>query len=199
MWLRADAGAPAGAGDYWEDQSGLGNHGFQSSSAAAPVMVPNAVNGLPAMRFDGNSDYLRFTTRLTNIRTVFWVVKEDAAATSSYRSLLGDGSAVDFQGGQGAPGSIWYSHASYAVPAKSGLTVLNGAPVNGAVATRPTTMSVLSVTTSANATANWFGSQVGTNYFWWGDLAEMIIYDRALTTTEREDVTAYLKAKYGTP
>jgi hypothetical protein len=28
MWLRADAGAPAGVGDYWEDQSGLGNHGI---------------------------------------------------------------------------------------------------------------------------------------------------------------------------
>jgi hypothetical protein len=57
----------------------------------------------------------------------------------------------------------------------------------------------LSLTTSENATANWFGSQAGTNYFWWGDLAEMIIYDRALSTTEREGVSAYLKAKYGTP
>ena len=64
---------------------------------------------------------------------------------------------------------------------------------------RPRTMSVLSVTTSANATANWFGSQNGSNYFWWGDLAELIIYDRALSSSERQQIEAYLKAKYGTP
>jgi hypothetical protein len=88
------------------------------------------------------------------------------------------------------------SHASYAVPAKSGLTVLNGVPVDGVVTTRPTAMSVLSVTTSANTTANWFGSQNGTNFFWWGDLAEMIVYDRPLTDSERTQVETYLAQKY---
>jgi hypothetical protein len=77
--------------------------------------------------------------------------------------------------------------------------VLNGVPVNGTTALRPTTMSVVSLTTTGDTAASLFGTQTGTSQFWWGDLAEMIIYNRPLDTTERQQVEAYLKTKYGTP
>ena len=95
LWWRADAGVPSGEGDYWADQSGQGNHGTQTNGAAVPRLVPNVANGLPVMRFDGG-DTVRFTTRLTTIRTVFWVVStaEVAAGRTASRSLLGDDSAV---------------------------------------------------------------------------------------------------------
>ena len=78
-------------GDYWADQSGQGNHGTQTNGVAMARLVPNVANGLPAMRFDGG-DTVRFTTRLTAIRTVFWVVStaEVAGGADARRSLLGD-------------------------------------------------------------------------------------------------------------
>ena len=53
------------------------------------------------MRFDGADDTVRFTTRLTTIRTVFWVVStaEVAAGSNATRSLLGDDSGVSMARG----------------------------------------------------------------------------------------------------
>ena len=70
-----------------------GNHGYQANGTAAPRLVRDGANGLPVLRFDGG-DTVRFTTRLTTIRTVFWVVStaEVAGGSNASRSLLGDDS-----------------------------------------------------------------------------------------------------------
>ena len=94
LWLRADAGIATNAGDWvteWADQSGRGNHGHQTNGTTAPRLVRDGANGMPLLRFDGG-DTVRFTTRLTTIRTVFWVVStaEVPGGGSANRSLLGD-------------------------------------------------------------------------------------------------------------
>ena len=195
LWLRADAGVVGQSGDFWADQSGNANHAFQAAGGAIPRLVPNAVNGLPVMRFDGNSDYLQFTTRLTTIRTVFWVVKEDAAATSAYRSLLGDASSRDFYGGPGAPGTLWRGNCcENFARVVNGQTFIDGLPVDGTIATRPRIMSVISAVTTGDTAANYFGWM--DNQYWWGDLAELIIYNRPLSAQERKSVEDHLRIKY---
>jgi hypothetical protein len=92
---------------------------------------------------------------------------------------------------------IWSGSASASVT--GGQTFLNGVAVNGQTTPRPQSMSVISLVATGNVTSDNFGSYRGAQNFWWGDLAEMIIYDRALSTSERQQVEAYLKAKYGTP
>jgi hypothetical protein len=198
LWWRADAGVPTGQGDLWQDQSGQGNHGGQTWSGATPALVPNVVNGLPAIRFDGNSDHVAFAARLGTIRTVFWVVRQDAAATSDNRSLLGDvaGGARDFEGGFGTPGTIWRADCCVSGLVAGGQTWLNGLPVNGQATPRPTVMSVVSLVTTGNTSADRFGFG-NSQAFWWGDLAELIIYDRPLTDVERIQVEDYLNARYG--
>jgi hypothetical protein len=196
LWWRADAGVPGGEGDYWEDQSGLGNHGYQTNGAATPRLVPDVANGLPAMRFDGG-DTVRFTTRMTTIRTVFWVVStaEVVGGASSRRSLLGDDSfSWAFAGGSGAPGAIWDGFALAAV--KDGLTSVNGVAVAGTTTARPTSLSVVSLVTTGDAYAQKFGAAYQ-SLPWLGDLAELIVYDRALTSSERKGVEDYLLSKYG--
>ncbi len=102
--MRADAGVPSGTGAYWADQSGAGNHGYQTSGAKTAVLVANAVNGLPVLRFDG-TDTVRMTTRLLQtVRTVFWVVKETGPTGATSRSLLSDDGYSDFYGGPGMGG-----------------------------------------------------------------------------------------------
>jgi hypothetical protein len=200
LWWRADAGVPSGTGAYWADQSGLGNHGWQTSGGAVPVLVPNAVNGLPVMRFDGTADTVKFSTRLAGaVRTVFWVVKETGPTGATTRSLLVDYGSYDFQGGQGVaspegPGSIWST--SVTADVKAGRTQVNGVPVDGTTTPRPRQMSVLSwVTAGSGRTADGFGGGYATSP-WQGDLAELIVYDRALDAAEVRQIEDYLNARY---
>jgi hypothetical protein len=46
---------------YWNDQSGHQHTALQSDSSRQPQFVPNAVNGKPAVHFDGTNDRLGFT------------------------------------------------------------------------------------------------------------------------------------------
>ena len=195
LWVKADAGV-VGSGSSvatWQDQSGNGNHLVQPTAANQPQLVPAQANGLPVLRFDGAGDYLSFTTRLTTIRSVFWVIKRAAAATPGYRFLLGDPTNYHF-----CPDSttkIWT--ASYTSPAiLNGETRLNGALINGTTTDRPTALSVLSVVSTADVTAGTFSKDRTSDYSWWGDLAELIIFDRAVTPGERESIESYLAAKY---
>ena len=172
LWWRADAGVLGGEGDSWADQSGEGNHGTQANGAAVPKLVPNVSNGLPVMRFDGG-DTVRFTTRLTTIRTVFWVVStaEVPGGGSASRSLLGDDAvAWAWRGGYGSPGTIWDGSASGAV--SDGLTAVNGVVVPGTTTPRPTSLSVVSLVTAGDMSAQKFGEAYSSSP-WLGDLAEL--------------------------
>src|SRR4029450_10813218 len=100
LWVRADAGITTDASgnvSAWTDQSAQHNDLGQTVDTARPHLVANEVNGLPVVRLGGSDDSVRFPSRLTTIRTVFWVVKEsDAATTATQHFLLGDDSTWDF-------------------------------------------------------------------------------------------------------
>lgn len=196
LWVRADAGTGATGlrSSPWTDQSGIANDLTQAWIGRQPLLVPGVVNGLPAFRFDGSDDWMSFATRLTGIRSVFWVVRESTAATPGYRLLLGDGALYDFEGGSAK--QIW--DASYASPSiRSGQTRVNGLVVNGTTTDRPTTMSIVSLVTTGSVTANNFSNDRNGGRYWWGDLAELIIYDSALSDADRQAVEQYLAARYG--
>jgi hypothetical protein len=56
LWLRADAGVTAdssGNVSAWADQSGNGHGGTTAGFGNDPRLVPNALNGQPALAFDG--------------------------------------------------------------------------------------------------------------------------------------------------
>jgi hypothetical protein len=193
LWVRPDAGMPTEGSHaaLWLDQSGMGNDLFQLQGDRQPEIVPDAVNGWPALRFDGN-DYLRFTSRLTNVRTVFWVIRQDSAANAVPHFLLGDSTDFHFYAGNT---TIWSGNTS--VNIRNGQTWINGTPVDGLMTPRPTAMSVISLVTTGNVSADTFSKDRGLDSgYWWGDLAELVIYDRPLTGPEHHDVEEYLRLKY---
>jgi PA14 domain-containing protein len=194
LWWRADAGVPTGFGDLWLDQSGTGNHGSVTYGPSVPRLVPNGLAALPYMHFDGG-DAVYFARRLTNIRTVFWVLREDPSAGYAYRVMLGDGySSSDFSGEYGSPGPIWRSCCTNGF-ILNGQTRLNGQLIDGTATPRPRTWSVLSLVTTGDVTASNFGWSNGYSP-WHGDLAELAIYDRALGADERKQVEDYLRIQY---
>jgi hypothetical protein len=198
----------------WSDISGHSNHAAQKDGSRIPRLVPNALNGLPVVRFDGEDDNLTFGTRLQGtIRSVFWVVRESPDAGAGERGLLGDRYYSQFRGGHGDPGAIWSGAAADFV--RLGQTWVNGLPVNAVgglpgepgspnVAKRPREMSVISwLSSGGGGTAEYFGrgkTETGHSTdgdtFWHGDLAELIIYDRALTEDEVRAVEDYLNSRY---
>jgi len=196
VWVRADAGFGSTSGTYvpqWTNQANPDNSLIQPSGFRLPQHVPAASHGLPLVRFDGSSDFIRFATPLSGIRTVFFVTRESDSATGTFRYLLGD-TAASFPFASGAL-TLWEpTNTSTAV--RNGDTYVNGAPVDGTVTARPRNLSVVSVVTTAGLPARHFGSLDGTSQFWWGDLGEMLIYDRALSPQERRQVEAYLYGRH---
>jgi len=88
LWLKADAGVTAGAGGKvtaWQDQSGKGNNASQSVADMSPLLVNDAINGKPVLRFDGVDDFLEVadsdSVSITGDITTFFLVKFDDFAT----------------------------------------------------------------------------------------------------------------------
>jgi hypothetical protein len=74
---------------------------------------------------------------------------------------------------------------------------LNGLPINGVETNRPTDLSVISLVTVGNVTADAFSRDRTYGRSWWGDLAELVIYERDLSIEEVRSVEAYLAGRYG--
>lgn len=214
LWLRSDRGVLtdiSGAVETVLDNSSSGNHASQSDVGRRPAIVHNIreLNSLPVLQFDGRNDFLQFQ-RISAIRTVFWVVKEDEGVTPFYRSLLGRLDAQpDFTRGccdDGYPGSVRYIYDETFASSRvvSGTTRLNGNVIYPTQTDMPTQYSIISTRTTGNTTSDCFGCDRPFIYpndqrYWDGDLAELIIYCEPLSDTQIEVVESYLRTKYAPP
>ena len=168
----------------WRDKSGNNNN-----AVGTALLGNHTINGLPVLTMDGFNDNFIFN-KFTNIRTVFWVVKEDSIQD---HFLLGDDQEYQFHRGAG---SIWAAYAGDMV--KGGQTRLDRQVVDGLqtnlTAGQP---ALISLVTSGNATASRF-SRDRDEYSrtWSGDVAEIIIYTRDLSSSEVSSVEDYLYNKW---
>jgi len=195
LWVRGDAGLEPERVSSWTDQGGASNNLTQVDIAKRPQIVFDQGSRQPVVRLDGLDDTLLFATGLTNIRTVFWVIRANASANTSYHYLLGQAGSYDFC--SGATSKIWdttYTNAAI----KSGETRLNGAVVPGTTTNRPTNLSIISLVTTGNVKADAFSrDRTYASRSWSGDLAELVIYDRDLTPSEVRSVSEFLANRYG--
>ena len=195
LWLDASqlTGLSDGAAlNTWNEMSGLGNHATRTTGA--PTYETNELNARPVVRFPvGNGASFSFP-RMTNIRTVFWVMKQQNP--SELRFLLGDTTNFHFHRGIESPATIWSSvHTSSSI--RNGTTSLNGLTVIGTTTTLPGGWNLLSVTTTDVVTASTLSRDRTFDRSWEGDIAEVLVYSRALSAVESEQVGGYLTAKYG--
>jgi len=60
LWLRADSfkGSSKSTAPLWADESGNNYHAAQSTSDDQPAILLNHQNGLPALNFDGTSEFM---------------------------------------------------------------------------------------------------------------------------------------------
>jgi hypothetical protein len=223
LWLKADAGVTlvGGAVDAWADQSGNG----RDFSAPAPTNRPaysGTLNGLPVLTFDGSTDYLTgnaasFTlaqnvSGLTMIAVVKYATGTIQRAFAISSGLANDASRAAF----GVTATQWSFVArrldAVAPAIISGGTsnenhviqssVLRYSQATGAIFVNSasqvdTTLLSAGSTSNTSSLRAVVGVAIDLIQFLNGDIAEVIIYQRALSAPERNSVERYLSVKWG--
>jgi hypothetical protein len=201
LWLDAadtsTISATAGQVVAWADKSANTNHAWQADSERQPMCVPDAANGLPMVRFDGTNDYL-LIPRITTVRSVFWVAQENLLASDNFRPVLGDTTYYDFH--RGYRFAIYYDNLSVPVMQVSAQAWLNGREVNPFTTPLPKALALVSTVVTRDLRFDAIGTdRLLANRYWYGEVGEVIVYDRALSTAERAGVEEYLIRKWQTP
>jgi hypothetical protein len=191
LWL--DASDLSTAGSKWSDKSGSNN---SATREGTPAVVSDAQNGLSVMRYSANGQFHHFN-KMTDVRTVFWVLKRTGTDTEQ-RFLLGDHTRSPDTYHFHTNGQTMY-HSSHAhANVRNGTTRLNGTVINGTSTSFPSSMSVISLKTSGNVTASSFSrDRTYSQRVWKGDLGELLIYNAALSDAEISSIEGYLAHKWG--
>lgn len=180
----------------------------QSTAGARPLLKTNVYNGQPTLRFDGGDDQLILpgssAEQVPNV-TVFVVAKATSGGgrmmvakshtTSGWSApyhrwgWYDDGSYNTTWSGAGQSGGSWSSGDLKIIDCCNGDYYANGTKVidrNDADLTYP------SGTTPILISGNGVGSER-----WNGDICAVMIWNRSLTTVERNTVRAALASQYG--
>jgi hypothetical protein len=219
-WLRADVGVTYDSSSsnevsQWADQSANGYNGSQATSSNQPTIAFNAVSGLPAIVFSG-SEFLQLPSGLADFTSgcsIFLVLNPTALTTNGTVLDLGNGAlgnnlsikesntsgGAEFLALNGTTSSNLNSSSAVTVGVFQLLEVIyDGISdaelfVNGTSLASSTTMQASIDITRADNFIGQSGS--GGNYFQ-GSIAEMLLYNTALTAIPRQSVEQYLMYKY---
>lgn len=223
MWLDADAMSlnnndPVAS---WTDQSGNNNHAVQDTASYRPLFKTNILNGKPAIVFDGSNDYLTIDgTMVVNTNySIFAVVKRNSSNPGSFNYYLGGTQSMmnkNLQLGWRSNTTLTHgqytndydmrvpsysaSMPAYLITSRHSNTLGNDTYLNGSM--KGLNMNNVSSARLAHLSA-WQGASVGRyidntiNTRFNGYVAELIIYNRYLSESERKSVETYLANKYG--
>jgi hypothetical protein len=220
LWLANDAGVitTGTAVSLWQDQSGSGNDAVQPSAASQPTVVAGN-NGQNALRFDGKANFMSIPSLpisgLTGM-TVFFVT----ANTQNESSVAGYGRYAFFSWletlswGETFFGTYQTSSHFRFGTTESGNENTYQLPLNlgnsFALSEWMHSGTTDSMWLNAQSVASYSGKLQtinGTaasatlgrgdqNSYYSGEASEVIIYNRGLTTAERQLVEQYLMNKY---
>lgn len=190
----------------WADSSGNGYFLNVASSGFRPTFRANAVNGLPALDFDGDDRMSSSAPTGGNEQTLFAVVNADVLQYAQLRSPAGGGAVL----------GMWLDASGHLVLGTPGTAVVTS---SGTISAG--TWHILSGSASAagdfmraridgtQTQATWTGTLTGTrgtrvsydssgvNGFFDGKLAELISYQELLSDADIAAVEGYLATKYG--
>jgi len=224
-WLRADVGVekagslPAAPGEVvtlWQDSGSLNNDG----TATGGPILRNRTFGSGTHRvleFDGIDD--GFNTPVTfasGEQSTYFVVFNSNNATENRRFINATGGVNDFRNyTKGFVGNASNVSTYDGTNGYRGSTVINNslfhigtlrAAANSIQHYVDGNVDALSIFSGLGSSPNYqldpisnvqVGNAVGTGQDFVGDIAEVIIFGRALTATEVNDVGFYLADKYG--
>jgi len=194
----------------WADSSSGGHNLSQGTTGDQPIYESSDIGGQPAVRFNGSTDYLSGTASgFTNASTVLSVETVRASQTGgTYEYGINSGvntgiSLLPWGGtmyarssGIGAGDITW----AYSSPATNLITQeYNGGSNTGQAWQDSVSKGTVSTSSTYNNSINTVtvGELSPGSYPEPTDLGELIAYNVALTTSQRQGVEGYLANKYG--
>lgn len=222
-WFKADTitglvnGAPVVT---WPDASGHGFDATQNSPTRRPTYITGAINGLPVVRFNAsNTNYLAFPRPVADDFTIICVYRASqgvGADTAFYQgaglvngevaNTVNDfGTSLNANGrllvGTGNPDTSIASTSTTFTDGQPHLVVFSRTRATGSLALYVDGVSqgsAIGGTQSLTAPAQLvLGAQQTLNNYLTGDIAEVKIYDTALSATDRALEETALRCKYG--
>ena len=210
LWQEDTAATPVTADGQpvgrWDDDSGNGNHLAQTTPGKRPLYKTGIKNGRAVARFDGADDLLEKTFTLAQPITAFCVFYATTAARYVYTGAVG---------AAGTQGSVYIAaatqlrlHAGTPLLMTAGAFALSTWYVESHVLNGVSSQMWLNGTSigSGNAGAGAMGGLVlgssspATGSAWLvGDIGEVLLYAGALSTPDRQNVEAYLAARWAIP
>jgi hypothetical protein len=209
----------------WEDQSGNANNFTQSQSANRPVLKTSIQNGLNVVRFDGSNDLFQCANnslfRNVGGGTLFAVRKcaaNPTAAQDVFRANISGniGSRIFFNvgfnsGKSNAGGRRLDADGFVGIASSNNVSTTNFEIqsavydfintdlylyIDGATAASNTSWLTTGNTSNTDSSGIFVGGNSGGANAFNGDIAEIVAFNRALTTSEREQVEAYLNTRW---
>lgn len=203
----------------WEDQSGNSRHITQTTLASQPILKTAIQNGKNIIRFDGTNDILRRTGAFVHAQgaaTIFVVVSANSGASDR---LVVEGRATSTNplympiiSANATLFQVLYRLDNGTIPLNNPSfgTAFNGtgfklvcaldsgtnfAGFINKVTTNNQNYSRGTVTLDTFAIGGW-ATTIERDFFP-GDVAEVVIYNTALGTSDRQSVENYLYSKWG--
>jgi alpha-tubulin suppressor-like RCC1 family protein/predicted small metal-binding protein len=210
LWLKASSGVTTngtGQVSQWADQSGNDNHAAQATGSAQPQWISEAIYGKPAVRFDGVNDRLGFSAidatnftvcvmyRMTGHKAWAGPINNRVAGKYGFQVVSGTSDTgiyvphLALWNGSAESGNK-RSVSALALPTDPQMQVWTS---DGHYYQQGVEQSVV------NGVGGWasYGAYIGCGWdYMAGDIAEVIVYDRVLSGTERQTMESYLQGKY---
>lgn len=224
-WYKSDKGVTlvSGAVDSWADQSGNGHTATAAASTNRPA-YSNTINGKTVLTFDGSSDYLTANALATHLNgndtpfSLLFAVKPATTTPSTFGNVFSAGSSAganyyhalsyrsDSYIGVGRravfPDSVDLSSSptTYTTNVQVLSMVFSGTTVNvyvnGTAVISAAALNVGTLGTNLNRIGiGAFVRNTVVNYFQ-GDIAELCVYDSALSAANRAAIEFYLKSRW---
>ena len=217
VWLKADAGTSSTTDaaflTSWNDQSPNGNHATQNTQAAKPQYYSNQMNGNPAVRTTGPR-YMNLNLQgiINSNFTVFTVAKRMTNSSSQYTiGVQQPGANVGFR--MGYTNSTFMKLCQYGNVLSSPCAAYGGANEIPGIMTGEYSMTTGKKLSLIQDGVNWSRVNVNTTHYamtgqgnvgrgsdasgFYGIICEVIVYNRTLSTAEKQQVQTYLSVKYG--
>jgi hypothetical protein len=194
----------------WSDRSGAGNDATQSESSRRPTLVSDAVGSRAAVRFDGEDDVMRVPVDINpDIRPnlTFFIVFSSEVGDGERRKLFGnDNGGFDRTVGLDSR-------------ADTNFTYFSGSGVEPITDIEADTYYLATLEFQLDQFSAWMdggrvvdaapvdhgtgqdffeiGSDGDDSYYWQGDIAELRVYNGALSDSRRSEIEEELASSYG--
>lgn len=205
LWVDASMipQADSSAVTQWNDLSGNGFHATQGTSAKQPTLKTNILNGLPIVRFDGVDDFLAHTYDNNSQPFTCFAIAKRSAGPVAYQNIIQAGNPLITA--RLLSSANWGAYFTADKP--SSYSIDGVFTIMSLVCRSNTDIDfVTNGTLEASAGGAWFygaarkaigaGTNTGADYLT-GDIAEILVYNRALSTSERRRIEKYLSIKWG--